>query len=86
MLLRVSVVNGLWFDVIVMVVFLTGLTGLTGWVGFRKKKVTQRAQRTTEVTEAGKTLCVFRRTNGFGFKFFEQKGTKITEMWLIFKP
>ena len=30
-LLRVSVVNGLWVDVIVMVVF---LTGLTGWFGF----------------------------------------------------
>jgi len=51
-----------------------------------KKKVTQRAQRITEIREAGKTLRVFRRTNDFLFKLFEQKETKITKTCLSFKP
>ena len=68
-----------------LVGFWAGLTGLTGWVGFKKKKVTQRAQRGTEFTEAGKTLLVFRRTDGFLFKPFEQKGTKIIKTCFLFK-
>ena len=55
-------------------------------VWIKKKKVTQRAQRTTEIREAGKALCVFRRTNNFLFKPFEQKETKITKKWFPIKP
>ena len=40
-LLRVSVVNGLWVEVIVMVVFLTGLTGLTGWFDKEEESYTE---------------------------------------------
>jgi len=55
-------------------------------VWIKKKKVTQRAQRTTEIREAGKTLCVFKRTNNFLFKPFEQKETEITKKLFPPKP
>jgi len=48
-------------------------------VWIKKKKVTQRAQRNTEIREAGKTLCVSTQTNDFLFKPFEQKETMITK-------
>jgi len=51
-----------------------------------KKKVTQRAQRTTEIREAGKTLLVFTQTNDFLLKPFEQKETKMTKICFPLKP
>ena len=48
-------------------------------VWIKKKKVTQRAQRTTEISEAGKTLCVFIRPNDFLLKPFKCNVTSLSK-------